>query len=404
MGFQQGLAGLSAAARNLDVIGNNVANTNTVGFKASRAEFADVYATSIGGTTAPGLGVSVSGLAQQFTQGDLTTTNNSLDMAINGRGFFRMNNDGIITYTRNGQFQIDKTGYITNAQGDRLTGYPVDASGNVNGGVPTDLQLNIRDIVPRATTTGSVALNLPATDPIATIPFSATNAASFSDATSLSVYDSLGREHSVALYFRKTGANAWAVHGTADGAAIGAGALGTLQFNADGSLNTATSTSPLPLTVPVGADAGGTQAVSLAVTDVTQFGSDFSVAELTQDGYATGRLTGFSVGGDGTILARYTNGQTPALGKIAIANFINPQGLEPLGGNQWTQTVDSGLPLVGQPGSGVFGTITSGALEQSNVDLTAELVNMITAQRVYQANAQTVKTQDQLLQTIVNLR
>ncbi len=404
MGFQQGLAGLNAAARNLDAIGNNVANANTVGFKSSRAEFADVYATSLGGSRGAGLGVAVGQLAQQFSQGDLTTSNNSLDMAINGRGFFRFSQDGIATYSRNGQMQLDKNGYIVNAQGGRLTGFPVDANGRINGGVPQELKMDTADILPRQTSAGEISVNLASTEQVATIPFDINNASSYTGATSLSVYDSLGRDHSLAVYFRKSASNTWEIYGATDGTAMGATPLGTLGFTTAGAVDPTTSTTPLVINVPVGADAGGVIPVTFDLSQTTQYGQQFSVAELKQDGYSTGRLSGFNVADDGTILARYSNGQTPPLGKIAIANFINPQGLESLGGNQWAESIDSGSPMVGSPGSGSLGTLKSGALEQSNVDLTAELVNMITAQRVYQANAQTVKTQDQLLQTIVNLR
>ena len=406
MGFQQGLAGLNAAARNLDVIGNNVANTNTIGFKASRAEFADVYATTVYGVgnATPGIGVSVSDLAQQFTQGDLTTTNNSLDVAINGGGFYRISGGGSITYTRNGQFQLDKDGYIVNSDAGRLTGYPVDQNGVVNNGVPQELRMDTADIPPQVTAAGLITMNLDARTGAATVPFDVTDGSSYNGGSSIAVIDSLGREHSLALYFRKTADNAWEVHGSADGASLGAAPLGTLNFNTDGSLSVAASTVPLNVTVPVGADAGGTQVVEVSLASATQYGSDFAVSELRQDGSAPGRLAGFSVGRDGTILSRYTNGETIARGKIALANFTNPQGLQAIGGNQWSETADSGPPLVGSPGSGSLGVLQSGALESSNVDLTAELVNMITAQRVYQANAQTIRTHDQLLQTIVNLR
>ena len=405
MGFQQGLSGLNAAARNLDVIGNNVANTNTVGFKSSRAEFADAYALSLsgGGGGSAGIGVSVSDLSQQFSQGDVTTTNNSLDVAINGGGFYRLSNNGSISFTRNGQFKLDQEGFIVNAQGMKLTGYPVSANGTINAGVPQELQLETADIAPSASTTGSVVVGLDARVAAATVPFDVTDGDSYAGATSLGVFDSLGREHALGLYFRKTADNAWEVHGTADSVSLGA-PLGNLNFNVDGTLNAATSTIPINVAVPVGADAGGTQMVALSMADVTQFGSDFTVSELEQDGFAPGRLVGFSVGADGTILSRYTNGETEPRGKIALANFANPQGLQSQGGNQWAETADSGAPLIGAPGSGTLGILQSGALESSNVDLTAELVNMIMAQRVYQANAQTIKTHDQLLQTIVNLR
>lgn len=406
MSFQQGLSGLAAAARNLDVIGNNVANSNTVGAKSSRAEFADVYANSLygAGNSFFGIGVDIAAIHQQFTQGDISTTNNPLDMAINGRGFFRMSDNGTLTYTRNGQFLLDKNGYITNAQGSRLTGFPADANGKIAAGVPGDLRLTTGDIAPKASSEAALSVNLDARETTPTAAFSLTDSTSYSGATSMAVYDTQGQEHTVALYFRNTGANSWDVFASADGTQVGAAAVGNLSFGTDGKLVAATSTTPLSLTVPVGAAAGGNQTIAIDLSKMTQFGTSFSVSELTQNGYATGRLAGFSISPDGTILARYSNGQTQAQGQVALANFVNPQGLQPLGGNQWAETAASGQPLVGAPDTGSLGVLQAGAVEQSNVDLTAELVNMITAQRAYQANAQTVRTQDQVLQTIVNLR
>ncbi len=401
MSFQQGLSGLNAAARNLDVIGNNVANSNTVGAKSSRAEFADIYATSLygAGTHYNGIGVNVAAITQQFTQGDIATTNSALDMAINGRGFFRMSNGGEITYTRNGQFQLDKEGYLVNAQGGRLTGYPADANGRVMAGVPTELRLQTGDVAPKITQKGALTANLDARADVPTNAFNVNDGSSYNGATSIAVYDSQGAEHTVAVYFRKTAANTWDVHTSADG--VSAGPV-SFSFDASGKLSTTPAT--LPVNVPDSTGAATTFPVSLDLSKMTQFGSAFSVSELSQDGFAAGRLSGFSIASDGTVLSRYTNGTTLAQGRVVLANFTNPQGLQPLGGNQWAETADSGAPMAGTPGAGSLGVIQSGALEQSNVDLTAELVNMITAQRVYQANAQTIRTQDQVMQTIVNLR
>ena len=412
MAFQQGLYGLNAAARHLDTIGHNVANASTVGFKASRAEFADVYATTVYGVSnvSPGIGVEVGAIAQQFAQGAITTTNNSLDLGINGGGFFRMSDNGSITYTREGQFKLDKSGYIVNASGKRLTGYPVDKNGIVTNGTAQDLKLESTDISPKATTNAAIRVNVDARATVPATDFNLTDAKTYDGGTSVSVFDSLGREHVMALYFRKTADNTWSVHGTVDGNLMNKGAsLGELKFNPNGTLNTEANggtTSPFEVTVPVGADADvqGNQKITLNFSDTTQFGTNFTVAHQEQNGNGSGKLAGFSVGRDGSLMARYTNGLTVSKGRVALANFTNPQGLQPLGGNQWGETADSGAPLVGSPQTGTLGTIQSGALESSNVDLTQELVNMITAQRVYQANAQTVRTHDQLLQTIVNLR
>ena len=408
MAFQQGLSGLNAAARHLDTIGHNVANASTVGFKASRAEFADVYATTIYGVASlsPGIGVEVGAIAQQFAQGAMTTTANSLDLGINGGGFFRMSDNGTVSYTREGQFKLDKNGFIVNGSGMRLTGYPVDANGIVTNGTAQELKLDSSDVAPKATTSAKVRVNVDARATPPAANFSLTDAKTYDGGTSVSVYDSLGREHVMALYFRKTADNAWNVHGTVDGQLLNNGdSLGSLNFNTNGSLNLdAGNARNFQVTVPVGADAGGDQTVTLNFNDTTQFGTNFTVAHQEQDGNGSGKLAGFAVGRDGSLMARYTNGLSVNKGRVALANFTNPQGLQPLGNNQWVETPDSGAPLVGSPGTGTLGEIQSGALESSNVDLTQELVNMITAQRVYQANAQTVRTHDQLLQTIVNLR
>lgn len=403
MSFQQGLSGLNAAARNLDVIGNNVANSNTVGAKGSRAEFASVYANSLAGTATAmaGLGVSVTGVTQQFTQGDLATTNNPLDMGINGQGFFRLSKGGAVEYSRNGQFQISKDGFLQNAQGSRLTGFLPDSQGNVAVGVPGDVRLNLADLAPTATTSAKVQVNVDARATTPAGPFNLSNASSYTGATSLTVYDTLGKDHSLSLYFRKSASNAWDVNATVDGVPMVPSNVASLTFGTDGLL---TGGGQVTLNLPVGVDAGGTQACVLDMSELTQYGAIFSVNELNQNGASTGRLAGFSIAANGDILGRYSNGKTKSQGQVALANFINPQGLSPQSGNSWTETSASGQPVIGQPGSGNLGALQSGALEQSSVDMTAELVNMITAQRVYQANAQTIKTQDQVLQTLVNLR
>ena len=350
MAFQQGLSGLNAAARHLDTIGHNVANASTVGFKASRAEFADVYATTVYGVSnvSPGIGVEVGAIAQQFAQGAITTTNNSLDLGINGGGFFRMSDNGSITYTREGQFKLDKSGYIVNASGKRLTGYPVDKNGIVTNGTAQDLKLESTDISPKATTNAAIRVNVDARATTPATAFNLTDAKTYDGGTSVSVFDSLGREHVMALYFRKTADNTWSVHGTVDGNLMNQGAsLGELKFHPNGTLNTEANggtTSPFEVTVPVGADADvqGNQKITLNFSDTTQFGTNFTVAHQEQNGNGSGKLAGFSVGRDGSLMARYTNGLTVSKGRVALANFTNPQGLQPLGGNQWGETADSG--------------------------------------------------------------
>ena len=404
MSFQQGLSGLNAASKSLEVIGNNVSNANTVGFKQSRAEFADVFASSLVGSGAAqiGIGTKLSEVAQQFTQGNITATNNTLDIAINGAGFFRLSNNGAISYTRSGQFQMDKNGYIVTSDGKRLMGNGPD---NLNGSTPVELQIDTSDLQPVATAgvTAQINLNSQSSNIDQTVtPFSATDPTSYTNSTAITVYDDLGNSHTVQNYFVKTAANTWSVYTTADGNDITPTPTPVMAFTSTGAYDTANSTvGSVNFTPTTGA---GPMTVALDYTDSTQYGSTFSVNKLSQDGYTSGRIASFNVGDDGIILGRYSNGQSKELGRVILANFVNPNGLTSIGGNQWLATFESGSELLGSPGSSTLGSLQSSALEDSNVDLTAELVNMITAQRIYQANAQTIKTQDQVLQTLVNLR
>jgi flagellar hook protein FlgE len=479
MSFQQGLSGLNASAKHLDTIGNNVANANTVGFKQSQAQFADLYATSLAGSGAVqvGTGVKISGVAQQFTQGNITNTSNPMDHAISGQGFFRMvDQNGAILYSRNGQFQLDKNGFIVNNQGHMVSGYAA-VNGVITAAQPAPIQISAADLTPTATANVSVGLNLDARMALPTItPFDPADPQSYNSSTSLTVYDSQGASHVATLYFAKTGVNTWDSYLTVDGnqVPVAGTALSAMTFNTNGVLlspalpvasasfnpvpapislvgstvaagGTAVSgpstagllvgatvtggdlpagttvtaiTGPNSFTVSAASPAGfaattltatnpasaAAQSISFDFAGTSQYGGNFGVNSLTQDGFASGRLSSFSTSSDGTILGRYTNGQSRALGQVVLANFTNPQGLQPLGNNAWAETSSSGGPLVGAPGTSSLGVLQASAVEDSNVDLTAELVNMITAQRVYQANAQTIKTQDQVLQTLVNLR
>lgn len=491
MGFEQGLSGLNASAKHLDTIGNNVANASTVGFKQSQAQFADMFAASLSGSGGLqiGTGTKLAAVAQQFTQGNITNTSNPLDTAISGQGFFRLTDaTGAAFYSRNGQFQVDKNGFLVNNQGHTVSGYLPNAAGVIAATAPVPLQLNSADLKPNPTTTAIVGANL---DSRAAVPlnpvFSSIDPTSYTSSTSLSVYDSLGANHVGTLYFQRqpiatallgngsiaagtgtmtlTGSTVglsvgntmtlagvtytiagvtngttltvtpvsaggvaataattnapslnWNTYLTVDGAAVPAvvAPLTQLTFNTLGAL-----VSTNPVTAPVGrvvsaALFSGSLTVNPLQTmtfdfgsptaATTQFGGTFGVNTLTQNGYTSGRLNSTSTSADGTILGRYSNGQSRAMGQVVLANFTNSQGLQPVGNNEWVETSSSGGPLVGAPGSSSLGVLQSSATEDSNVDLTAELVNMITAQRVYQANAQTIKTQDQLLQTIVSLR
>lgn len=566
MSFQQGLSGLNSSAKQLDTIGNNVANASTVGFKQSQAQFADMYAASLAGSGASqiGTGVRLAAVVQQFTQGNVTNTNNPMDTAISGQGFFRMvDQGGSVFYSRNGQFQVDKNGYIVNNQGHQLSGYLPDATGVIVPAQPVPLQISAADLTPKVTAAVDVGANLDSRSlgvgaggavPI-TSSFSPLDPSSYNNSTSLTVYDSLGVGHVSTLFFQRqpiaptttaaalglnasqvdlttsvgmavgntitiAGAGAggvdltatitaisgntvsftpasstalaaagvtvtsnaasqnWKTYLTVDGNLVPAAAstavggtattvtLATLPpglavgdaitingagagappgthtatvtaiagavitFSPAAAVNPAagavvTATIPLatlsfdamgkltaPAGPPVGEVVSGTftptgaaaQTLTFDFGQTTQYGGSFGVNSLTQDGYASGRLNGFSTSADGTVLGRYSNGQSRAMGQMLLANFTNPQGLQPVGNNEWAETASSGGPLIGTPGSSSLGVLQSSAVEDSNVDLTAELVNMITAQRVYQANAQTIKTQDAVLQTLVNLR
>jgi flagellar hook protein FlgE len=412
MGFQSGLSGLNASAKNIDIIGNNVANSNTVGFKGSRAVFADVYASSLQGAGANniGIGVKIAAVQQEFTQGNISVTNNPLDIAINGSGFFRMDNNGATSYTRNGQFHLDANGYVVNTDNLNLTGYPVDAANNVVASAPVALRLSTSDIQPNPTDEIDVTMNLDSRSTAIAAAFTPNNAATYTSTTSTAVYDSLGNTHSLTMYFVKTAnPGEWRVHATVDGGAVnqvnlggGAGVPAVLNFDSSGLMTTGMPLAGIDLTLTNGAVTPLTTEIDF--TGTTQFGSEFAVTALAQNGYTSGRLNGFDVSEDGTIQGRYSNGQANTLGQIVLANFANPQGLRSMGNNQWQETSDSGLAVIGTPLTGSLGSLQSAAVEDSNVDLTQELVNMITAQRVYQANAQTIKTQDQTLQTLVNLR
>jgi flagellar hook protein FlgE len=419
MGFQQGLSGLNASSKSLDVIGNNIANANTVGAKAARAEFADVYANALGGSANNvGLGVGVAAVAQQFTQGTITATDNPLDIAINGNGFFEVKSPaGALSYTRNGQFKADRDGFIVNDQGQQLMGYPADATGTIIPGAAGPLQMPTGGITPAVTTTIGMEMNLDSrlgvTLPSAGAPIDFADPSTYNNATSQTVYDAKGDTVALTYYFQKASADTWNVYVAANGTPISTSGGNpapstTITFPSNGSAPTAPA-GTVSIDIPSVTNAAGAASVpitgiALDVSKTTQYGSQFGVTNLSQDGYAAGQLIGVQFEDNGVVTASYSNGQTKPAGQIEMATFRNAQGLEPLGGNAWGRTFASGDPTVGVAGEGNFGVLQAGAVEESNVDLTAELVNMITAQRAYQANAQTIKTEDQILQTIVNLR
>jgi flagellar hook protein FlgE len=417
MSFQQGLSGLNASSKNLEVIGNNVANANTVGSKSSRAEFGDMYASAINGTNI-GIGVNLQAVTQQFTQGNITTTNVPLDLAINGNGFFEVTDGQQTLYTRNGQFQANKDGFIVSDTGMKLMGYPASADGIIQPGGAVPLQLPTGGVQPNPTTGVSVEMNLDArkgiTEPATTPKIDFADGKTYNDATSVPVYDAKGQDVALTYYFQKAGDDKWNVYATANGTVVnpdGAGnpqPITTINFPTNGGAPTS-PVGPITFDIPATTNAaGGTTlpitGVTLDVSGATEFGSPFGVTKMKQDGHAAGQLIGVTVEKGGVVMATYSNGDSKPAGQLELANFRNPQGLTPLGGNLWARSFASGDPTVGTPGSGNMGDLQAGALEESNTDLTGALVDMITAQRVYQANAQTIKTQDQVLQTLVNLR
>ncbi|WP_432380153.1 flagellar hook protein FlgE [Duganella sp. P38] len=517
--FQQGLSGLNAASKSLDVIGNNIANASTVGFKSSQAQFADLYANSLNGVSGnnPGIGVTVSKLAQQFTQGNIETSNNPLDIAINGGGFFRLVVNGAVQYSRNGQFHEDNTHTLVNAQGAVLTGYLANTAGVIQLGAPVPLTLDKSDLKPVATTEANFQLNLSSAEAVPkTVPFDATDPTSYNKQTVLTVYDTLGTAHIMTTYYVKTDANTWDVYAGADNkeivtagvaasvntstdvaaartaynnavravpadpAAVGAAAaayaqvaydtmvaaartdpasasdeqlaalqaaytklnptggnsitgkspddinaaladaivvpavkVGTLLFTKSGALDEQAmalmdppQTLPFQVKLPIFPATGAEEPMTVATTfdKTTQYGSVTNDLGSTQNGYSAGSWQRYSIDENGIILGQYSNGKSRAMGQIAMANFASVDGLTPLGNNAWAESSDSGPPTIGVPNAGSMGQLRASAVETSNTDLTAELVNMITAQRVYQANAQTIKTEDSILQTLVNLR
>jgi flagellar hook protein FlgE len=519
MGYQQGLSGLSASSSDLDVIGNNIANANTVGFKSGTAQFADMYANSVATTVSQqvGIGTRLAEVQQQFSQGTITTTNQALNVAINGNGFYQMSNNGTLTYSRNGVFQLDKNGFITNAQGLQLMGYGASNGGVINTAQTVPLQVPTSNIAPLATTKIAAALNLNAQDnlmlgtPVVTavtagalvtngvtttngasgtnadnytisftgpaggnpatytvtdasggtpvtgnytagtaiplgngqtisftgaaaggesftvaptpIAFNQNSSTTYNYSTSTTVYDTLGGSQQLNMYFAKASAGTWNIYaGVSSGAAT---LVGQASFNSSGTLTGTTQATPVVpapappapaftfaatatpfqfnVSIPTSDGSATPQNVALNIGGTTQYGGKDGVNNLQPDGYAAGTLTGFTVSSDGTLTGNYSNHQTSALGQIVLANFANQNGLVDLGNNEYGATSESGVAQISSPGSTNHGVLQGGAVENSNVDLTSELVNLITAQRNYQANAQTIKTQQTVDQTLINL-
>ncbi|MTD25397.1 flagellar hook protein FlgE [Erwinia sorbitola] len=402
MGFSQAVSGLNAASSNLDVIGNNISNSATAGFKSSTVAFADMFAGS-----KVGMGTKVAAVVQDFNDGTTTTTSRGLDVAISQQGFFRLSDaSGAVYYSRNGQFTLDANRNIVNMQGLQLTGYPATGTPPTvqTGANPVALSVPTTSMSAKATTAVSMTTNLNSTDsvkPLADLDI--TDPTTYNAKSAMTTYDALGNAHIVNLYFNKTADNKW----TATPVDATTGTTGTataMEFSPTGTLLT-------PANAKISFDMGalnGALAKTGMTVDITgslqQNTGTSTFGNPVQDGYKPGDLTSYQINDDGTLVGTYSNEQTQVLGQIVLANFANPEGLKSEGDNVWSATASSGQALTGVAGTGNLGTLTAGALESSNVDLSKELVNMIVAQRNYQSNAQTIKTQDQILNTLVNLR
>jgi flagellar hook protein FlgE len=443
MSFQTGLSGLNVASQTLDVIGNNIANANTVGMKESRAEFADLIASAIGAggaSTSAGIGVSTAAVSQQFTQGTISITGNNLDLAINGGGFFQVTRtDGTVAYTRDGQFKLDKDGNIVTNTGANVMGFPTDVNGVPTGTTPQKLSIPTgAPIAAKATTSITASFNLDSRVAIAATATPPTPRSTYG--TSVTTYDSQGNAIPESLYFTKidpttspvttgptppaTATDQWAVYdtlSTTDASGNTINPIGYMAFNSAGGLQgaydangtlqgtyngtTTGLTGKLPLTITNPNTTAGNITPTVDLSAVTEYGTSFAVSNLAQDGYTAGNFTSLNIDSTGVITTNYSNGQTLKTGgMVALGSFRNDQGLQPTGAGEYLETFKSGSVVLGDPSVGQFGALQSGAVEESNVDLTSELVNMMTAQRNYQANAQTIKTEDQIMSTLVNLR
>lgn len=422
MSFDTAVSGIKASSTALGIIGNNIANAGTTGFKTSRGEFADVFASSLLGTSANavGKGVAVVGVNQSFSQGNISFTENVLDMAINGSGFFVLNDNGTNVYSRAGNFQVDRDGFVVNANGNKLRIFNTTDAGIPTGGMG-DLKIDTSLIQPKSTTKIDIVANLdsrgavPITawpgvgfDAFASPP-TAPSPDMFNASTSVTIYDSLGNAHVQSLYFLKTNtSNQWNVYTLIDG--VSETGPTVVTFDSAGQIPIAALPVKVniagwtPLDASGAANGAAAQTFDLVLSKISQFGSEFSVSDISQDGFTTGQLRGVEVGDGGIVFARFTNGQARALGQVALSNFSNTAGLQPLGGSLWAETFASGQPTMSAPGSGGMGVVQSGALEDSNVEVTQQLVDMIVAQRNFQANAKVIQTEDTITQTIINLR
>jgi len=414
MPFDVALTGLNAAQNDLQVISNNIANSETTGFKRSRAEFSDIFANSAFGTSsnAIGQGVQVSSITQQFTDGDITFTDNALDLAISGNGFFVLEDGGSRVYSRAGAFQVDNQGNIVNSSGNQLVGFQADDVGNLTG-AQGPLFISRANIAPNVTSNVELDVNLDASEdvlpPFLVSPTGVPDPGTFNHTTSYTIFDSLGGEHIATNYFRKENDTQWQVFQFVDDIQIPSAispAIDTITFDAFGELQDINGVPGGTTTLSSSFAPGGIGAQTTLTTDfssITQFGGGFGVSAIDQNGFSTGRLSSLDFDSTGALSARFTNGESLILGQVALANFANTQGLNPIGNSVWTETFASGQALIAAPGSTDLGLVQSGSLEESNADVTAELISLIETQRNFQANAQVIGTADEITQTIINI-
>ena len=397
MSFNIALSGLDATNTELNTISHNIANASTYGFKGGRTEFAAVY-----NGMQPG-GVEVASISQNFDKnGSVTGTGRAMDLAINGSGFFvTKDHMGQMLYTRAGVFGTDKNNFVTANNGAKLQGYSVDNNANLQTGSVGDIKVSTSSLNAKATDNLDFVANFDASATAvdqAIYPFDSSDPNSFNSSYTTKVYDSLGNSHTVTQYFTKTSDNEWQVNGEVDGAPTTPATAQTVQFNTDGTLASPTGS----FNVAFPAAGANAMSIDISLNGSTQFGAAFGVSTNNPNGYTSGELAGVRVEDNGMVYATYTNGQSQLQGQVVLADFANTQGLSKVSGTAWTQSFSSGAPIMGVPGTGTLGDLTPGALEGSNVDLTSELVALMTAQRNYQANAKTISTNDKLTQALFN--
>ncbi|MHA6196530.1 flagellar hook protein FlgE [Pseudomonas wadenswilerensis] len=442
MSFNIGLSGLYAASKQLDVTGNNIANVATTGFKSSRAEFEDVYSASkLGvGSKTVGNGVRLAAVSQQFGQGDVNNTGNVLDMAVQGQGYFILSDNGSLSYTRAGAFQTNKDNYVVTSDGLRLQGYAADDTGKILKSGLTDLKIDTSALAPKATSLIDQGINLNSSADSIPLPggtpsgpaFVPTDETTYTKKFSTEIYDSQGNKHTMEQYYRKTDQNTWSMYTLIDGRnpqnpALTTPLTGTITFNPDTSVKAMTgSTLPddsflvtnnvftvkgwIPAaynsttkTWAANGSEGNASGIRLDMNSTTSSNTETARLSQSQDGYATGILSSLSIDSTGVMFASFSNQQSRAIGQLAIASFANEQGLEQQGGTRWKETYNSGIPGIDTPKTGTLGSIASNSLEESNVNLTQELVELVKAQSNYQANAKTISTQSSIMQTIIQM-